>query len=322
MHFLRLLRPVNLLVIVLTMYGMRMFFLPYLNEKKDVIPSTEALDYFLLVFSTVIIAGAGNIINDYFDVKADRINKPEKLIIGKHIKKRWAIVSHWILNLIAFSIAVYLSYRYHTFWYVFIHLFSINALWFYSMYFKRQFFIGNLLIGLLTALVPILCGIHFIQLVDTSHQILLPASWDGNLTIGISAEGIKTFFVLAFALFAGGLNLIREIVKDMEDIEGDRLLPAKTLPIVLGIQKSKWVGIGLLLFLMLLPIPFFMEGYAEYQNRFFISMSPFVLVYFILIIATTVLAKSKSKSQFKRVDLLLKLAMALGCILPFYWYFL
>lgn len=322
MYFLKLLRPVNLLVIALTMYGMRMFFLPYLNEKQHVIPSSETLDYFLLVFSTVIIAGAGNIINDYFDIKADRVNKPDKLIIGKHIKKRWAIVSHWMLNLVAFSIAVYLSYRYQTFWYVFIHLFSINALWFYSMYFKRRFFIGNVIIALLTALVPILCGIHFIQLVDSSNKILLPASWDGNMTIGITADGIKTFFVLVFAAFAGGLNLIREIVKDMEDIEGDRLLPAKTLPIVWGINRTKWISAIFLLVLALLPIPFFLEGYTEYHDRFFVSMSPLALIYLLFILAFIRLIQGQTKAQFRQVDMLLKLAMALGCILPFYWYFL
>lgn len=322
MQFLRLLRPVNLLVILLTMYGMRVFFLPYIDEQRERITHSEPFDFFLLVFSTMIIAGAGNIINDYFDVKADRINKPEKVIIGKHIKPRWAIVSHWIMNFVAFSIAVYLSYRYRTFWYMFVHLFSINVLWFYSMYFKRRFLIGNVLIALLTALVPILCGIHFIQLVDSSNQVHLPASWNGDLTIGISGDGIKTFFVIVFALFAGGLNLIREIVKDIEDIEGDKLIKAKTLPIVLGMQKSKWIAAGLLLALLLIPIPFLMEGYEAYADRFFISMAPLGFIYILLLINLVLLLNSTQKGNFHRVDLILKLAMALGCLFPFYWYFL
>lgn len=322
MQFIRLLRPVNLLVILLTMYGMRVFFLPYIDEQRERIIHSEPFDFFLLVFSTMIIAGAGNIINDYFDVKADRINKPDKVIIGKYIKPRWAIVSHWIMNLIAFSIAIYLSYRYRTFWYMFVHLFSINVLWFYSMYFKRRFLIGNVLIALLTALVPILCGIHFIQLVDSSNQVHLPASWNGDLTIGISGDGIKTFFVIVFALFAGGLNLIREIVKDIEDIDGDKLIKAKTLPIVLGMQKSKWIAAGLLLALLLIPIPFLMEGYEAYADRFFISMAPLGFIYILLLINFILLLKSTQKGNFHRVDLILKLAMALGCLFPFYWYFL
>lgn len=322
MAFLKLIRPINLLVIVLTMYGMRLFFLPYMDQSAYHIPSSEPLDYFLLVLSTVIIAGAGNIINDYFDVKADRINKPEKVIIGKFIKPRWAIVSHWTLNFIAFSVAVYLSYRYRTFWYVFVHLFSINALWFYSMYFKRRFLVGNLIIALLTALVPILCGIHFIQLVDESNRIYLPASWDGQLTIGLSVDGIKTFFVVGFALFAGMLNLIREIVKDIEDIEGDRALKAKTMPIVLGTKKSATIAMLLLIVVIAVPIPFLLEGYEIFNDRFFISMTPLVLIYVLFFLALILLFSAKERSQYKRIDLILKSAMALGCILPFYWFFL
>ena len=93
--------------------------------------SILSLEFNLIVLSTILIAAAGNIINDYFDVKADRINKPERLIIGKYIKRRVAILTHWILNLIAFIIAIYLSWYLNTFFYLFIHLLSINCLWYY-----------------------------------------------------------------------------------------------------------------------------------------------------------------------------------------------
>jgi 4-hydroxybenzoate polyprenyltransferase len=121
MHFIKLIRPINLLIIAITMYGVRFYVLEvhYFEKVKD-----NALDFFLLVFSTVIIAAAGNIINDYFDVRADRINKPERLIITKHIKRRWAILIHWIFNGIAFGIALYLSIKYQSLWFVFIHLLS------------------------------------------------------------------------------------------------------------------------------------------------------------------------------------------------------
>ena len=145
------------------MYSTRLFL--YLYEIKFNVnlfqKEGEEIDFFLMVFSTILIGAAGNMINDYFDIKADRVNKPEQLIITKHIKKRVAILYHWLFNAIAFSIAIYLSLRNNSFWYVFIHLISINALWFYSLYFKRKIFIGNLIVALLTALVPILCGIHF-----------------------------------------------------------------------------------------------------------------------------------------------------------------
>lgn len=320
MHFIRLIRPLNLLVVVLTMYGIRVYFLPYLNPPIQ-IAHKEALDYFLLVFSTVLIAAAGNIINDYFDVKADRINKPEKVIIGKHIKPRWAIVSHWILNVIAFVIACYLSWEYDTFWYLFIHLLSINLLWFYSMYFKRRFFIGNILIAGLTGLVPILCGIHFLGLTTPygntnfmSHYIH-QENW-------ISQINLKIFFVLALAFFAFALNLIRELVKDIEDVSGDLLLKAKTIPIVLGLERARWISIIGLLAIMGVALPLLTEGYSVFQQTFVTYMWPALLIIFMLITSIILLLRKNDRKTYKLVNILLKLSMLIGCSLPFYWYFL
>lgn len=326
MHFFRLIRPINLLVIALTMYGMRIYFIPMIqrNHMNDENLNSEPLDFFLLVFSTILIAAAGNIINDYFDVKADRINKPEKLIIGQHIKKRWAIVSHWSLNFLAFSIACYLSWRYKTFWYLFIHLLSINLLWFYSMYFKRRFLIGNVIIAGLTALVPILCGIHFLELIQ-SQRDYLPSNWsiDSPLHTGWAfGSYFNTFVVLVFAFYAGLLNLIREIIKDIEDVEGDLLIRAKTLPIVLGKRKTKLIAITLLILVLLTSIPFLLDGYFIYKIKFLQAFAPVFLIPIGIIGVIILLAKKEEVKNLKRADLLIKLLMVVGCCMPFYWYFL
>ncbi|MFY7945255.1 MAG: UbiA family prenyltransferase, partial [Crocinitomicaceae bacterium] len=102
-HFFRLIRIINLFIIAFTMVGVAFYLFNNNNYQKI---DFDFLDYGLLVFSTVIIAAAGNMINDYFDIKADRINKPEKLIISKYMKKRWAIVLHWGLNVIAVLISI------------------------------------------------------------------------------------------------------------------------------------------------------------------------------------------------------------------------
>jgi 4-hydroxybenzoate polyprenyltransferase len=283
--------------------------------------SSIQLDFFLLVFSTVLIAAAGNIINDYFDVKADRVNKPEKVIIGKHIKPRWAIVTHWIFNTLAFCIACYLSWKFDTFWYVFIHLASINLLWVYSMRLKRKFLIGNMVIALLTALVPILCGIHFLGL-TTPYKSTNFFSEFSSSNSWVSQVNLKIFFVLAFAFFAGILNLIRELIKDMEDVPGDLLLRAKTVPISLGLTKTKWIVIGLIVATMLIAIPFGLDGYWAFSDKFLHYMWPLTLLMLLLIAALIQLFMSIEKHALKRTDLLLKLAMFIGCSLPYYWYFL
>lgn len=320
MHFLRLIRPVNLLVIALTMYAVRVFFLPYMTapcpcEGWD----QEPLDFFLLVFSTMLIAAGGNIINDYFDVKADRINKPEKLIITKYIKPRWAIVTHWLFNFLAFAIACYLSWRYETFWYMFIHLLSINGLWFYSMYFKRKFLTGNIIISLLTGLVPILCGIYFLK-ITTPFNEFLPPHWSKESWL--SALNLKIFFVLFYAIFAAALNLIREIIKDMEDVEGDKVIRAKTLPIVLGPQKTKWIVISLVLIMLVLPTPFIFEAYTIYGSDFLTTMAPSLLIVTGMLLVVFQVWKAREKQELKQADLTLKLIMIVGCCMPFYWFFL
>lgn len=318
-HFIRLIRPLNLAVIALTMYAVRIYFLPFLNETKQI--SSESFDYFLLVFSTIVIAAGGNIINDYFDVKADRINKPDKLIITKYIKPRWAILTHWLFNTVAFIIACYLSWRYSTFWYVFIHLLSINLLWFYSMYFKRKFVIGNLIIALLTGLVPILCGIHFLNLTTPYSPAFLPSSWIINDQSWIIGLNLKIFFVLFFAVFAASLNLVREIVKDMEDIEGDLVLRAKTLPIVWGKERAKWLVIGIIAIQLIVALPFGLEAYSTYNIHFLYVMAPGFFIVLGNILVVLILLQSTEKQQLKKADGLLKILMVIGSCFPFYWYF-
>jgi len=196
----------------------------------------------LLIGSTVIIAAAGNIINDYFDVKADRINKPEKLIITKHIKRRWAIVSHWSFNGIGFISGIYLSIYYQSIIFVFIHLISINLLWFYSMYFKRKVFIGNLIIAILTGMIPVL------TLLYVCFSVSLQS--DQNVITLLISEDLNLIYIVA--LLAALSNLSREIIKDIQDMSGDRLIYVKSLPMVIGVMNSKIISTIIMILVILL----------------------------------------------------------------------
>jgi 4-hydroxybenzoate polyprenyltransferase len=186
-------------------------------------------------------------------VKADRINKPEKLIITRHIKRRWAIVSHWLLNSIAFLIGVYLSLRYGTFSFVFIHLISINLLWFYSMILKRKAFIGNLVIAFLTSLIPIL-ALTFMYFSPGQHNQFV----DPSAINGIFDADFGIIHLIAF--FAFTQNLSREIVKDVQDIEGDKLIYVRSLPMVIGIRSSLLIAAGILTVLPIFLVVVFIGG--------------------------------------------------------------
>jgi 4-hydroxybenzoate polyprenyltransferase len=196
------------------------------------------IDYkqFLLVFATISIAAAGYIINDYFDVKIDLINKPEEVIIGKYIKRRWAILIHQCLNFVGAAVGFFLSLKVFL-----INIIAIAALWFYSERFKRKAFIGNFLVAFLTAFSLIILAIYY------QKNILL---------------------VSIYALFAFSISLIREIIKDMEDIRGDTRYGCKTLPIVWGIRRTKTL---LYVFLISFVIILISMAYSL-QNQYLLLM--------------------------------------------------
>jgi len=246
-YFLKLIRAKNLLIILMTMIGVA-FYLIKTNSFQKV--DFHYLDYFLLIFSTMIIAAAGNVINDYFDVKADRINKPEKVIISKFMKPRWAILWHWTFNLVAFLIAIYLSIKYETLIFVFVHLLSINLLWFYSVQLKRKLIISNLIIAFLTALVPLL-SVWFFKVLNESSIPFSPyreETWSTYLNYS---------FVYFLAICAFIQNFAREINKDIHDIQGDLVAHVKSLPMKIGKEKAAYLTI----ILIQIPLILFVFGY-------------------------------------------------------------
>ncbi len=311
MHFIKLTRPLNLLIIVVTMYGIGWYFEGVYDIQSSL--GVQSFTFFLLVISTVMIAAAGNIINDYFDIKADLINKPNRVVIGKFISRRVAIFSHWIINFIAFAIALYLSWRLQTYWYLFIHLLTINLLWYYSLKLKRKFFIGNFLIAGLTAIVPLLVGYYFYHI-----QLVGAGEIETNTFFPFGEEPIIDFtLLLTFAIsgFAFVLNLAREIVKDMEDVEGDKKLHAKTLPIVLGYKKTKRV-VGLILFF---TIVFSLIIWSVYEHLTWTSVLPIFISAALVVLCFILLIIAKEKSHYRTINHLIKLAMISGLLIPVYW---
>ena len=232
MHLLRVLRPINLSIIVFTMLGAAYFVLST-NSYQFV--RFHVIDFSLLIFSTILIAAAGNIINDYFDIKADRINKPGSLIIGKYIKKRWAILLHWIFNGVAVAISLYLSVKYESLWFIFIHVVSGNLLWFYSLKLKKKVISGNIVIAIMTGIIPLLTVIFF-KVSNESNSTFSPYHAD-TWSVFINYNLIDLVAICAFFL-----NLSREIIKDIQDMKGDKEIQVKSLPMVIGEQKAYWLA--------------------------------------------------------------------------------
>ena len=202
--FLRLIRSRNILIVLLNQYMVRVFLI---GPKEKWLSYLFNYSQFMLVFATICIASAGYIINDYFDVKIDLINKPREVIIGKYIKRRWAMLIHQILNITGIAIGFFLGLKVFL-----INILAVSTLWFYSERFKKKAFIGNFLVAILSAFSLIILSVYYQK---------------------------NTLLVNIYALFAFFISLIREIIKDMEDIRGDARYGCRTLPIIWGIRRTK-----------------------------------------------------------------------------------
>jgi len=259
---LRVIRILNLFIILLTMSGVAFYLLrTYYYQPIDF----SYLYYALLIITTMIIAAAGNMINDYFDVKADRINKPDKLVISKHIEKKKVIVIHWFLNVIAAGMSVLLTIKYNTFLFLFVHLAAMNLLWFYSAYIKKKLLLGNLLIAGLTSLVPLLSVWFF----KTSNESAQPYSPYHAETWGVYLDYSFIYFTVFCAFFE---NLAREISKDIQDVTGDKLIHVISLPMKIGVKKAGWIAV------LLLQIPTFLGIYVISQHLIPINLVSILLL--------------------------------------------
>lgn len=283
--------------------------------------------FLLLLCSTLLIASAGNIINDYFDVRADRINKPDRLIIGVHIKRRWAMVWHWSFNVVGLILALYLGYLMQNKWVPIVAFISINLLWFYSTYYKRQPFTGNIIVAALLGFIPIYILIYNIG--------LSPIFNDSEKFVELANRNYFFMVVLFTGVLAFLLNIVRELLKDILDVRGDLKLGAKTFPIKYGIKKTKYliaVFYALVLFFGGLFFYFIIDVTMDivlsrqtidvmYIHNF-IKLEPFtiLLVTALLLfsISTFLIFVKHKRSVYKWASMLLKLAMLSGLLIPLF----
>ena len=153
LSYLKLFRFSNLLVIALSMYLVRYCIIKPILFFEELTLSLNNIDFLFLVLSVVMIAAAGYVINDYFDIRVDRINKPGKVIVGKKISRRKAMILHPILSFSGFIAGSYVAWKAGNLWLIFIFIFAILLLWFYTTKFQRRYLSGNVIIAFLSAFV-------------------------------------------------------------------------------------------------------------------------------------------------------------------------
>ncbi len=241
MALFKLIRYPNLIFIAITQC-LFYFCILYPSTHPGVFFADEFHLFVLLVISSVSIAAGGYVINDYFDLSIDMVNKPGRIVVEKVIPRRWAIILHWLFSTAGVVMGFYISFVTRNWLIGFSNVVCVLLLWVYSTTFKKKLLSGNIMISLLTAWV-VLVVFFFVDYVSNYH---LPG-WDmpGMMTPHIHSRIMRLAFL--YAGFAFVISLIREVIKDMEDIEGDARYGCKTMPVVWGMQVSKmFAGVWLM----------------------------------------------------------------------------
>jgi len=230
--------------------------------------------FFILCFSTILIAAGGYIINDYYDIKIDLVNKPRKLVVGKFISRRMAITWHLSLSFTGIVIGFYNGTIVGI-----IHLGAAFLLWLYSNKLKRLPLAGNFAVAFLSALSVFLLAILYRQ----HYEI-----------------------ILVYSLFAFYISLIREIIKDMEDIKGDAVFGCRTLPIIWGFRKTKKI-------ILLIQLIFIINLSVILYKLQLIAIVYFLLmVIFPLILLQLKLNRADTLKDFKLLSSYCKFIMCTG----------
>jgi 4-hydroxybenzoate polyprenyltransferase len=300
--FFRLVRWPNLLFISLTQ---SLFYfcilIPSFYQGHPVHENILKPEYFsLLSLSSVLIAAAGYIINDYFDLNIDRVNKPERVVVEKIIKRRWAIIWHWVLSGLGIVIGFFLSWKLRNIFIGPSNVVCVLLLWFYSTTFKKKLLIGNLLISLLTAWVIgvlYLCEFRLHRFVDPEFHAALSRVYK---------------FAVVYGSFAFVISLVREVIKDMEDMEGDARYGCRTMPLVWGLNAAKFFCVCWLTILVAALI--FVQFYVlQFRWWLTIAFTCFGVIYPILRVLRK-LSRATESSQFHQLSQLIKSIMMMGIL--------
>lgn len=295
MSLLQLIRYPNLLMLglmqVVVYYG-------FLKKYTDIL-ALNNWQFLLLVLATLTITAAGYIINDIYDKNADNINKPQRQIVGVAISESEAYKWYAGLNIIGVGIGFYLSnyINYPSFSAIFIVI--AISLYMYATEFKKIFLVSNLLIAILLGMSVLIVAIYnLMPIVVPQNQSYL------KLLFGV---------VLDYSIFAFGINLIREIIKDTEDMEGDEVAQVKSLPIVLGLRNTKIVLSGLLLGLIAL-IANYTYKYFFVNDLYITSLYVLITIIAPLIYVLVELWNAHQKKQFSILSFVVKIIMFFGML--------
>ena len=309
-NIFKIIRWKNLIIISLSQIFIKFFFIDFFIQKDQLLNE----NFVILLIVTILIAASGYIVNDIYDYNLDQINKPEKVVLGKFLKSRDAIIIYMLFNSLAIVLSIFLCIKIKQEIYILVFLLIIYCLWLYSKKLKKYKIIGNILIAFFISL-------SILNVPLFSYKNILS---DDRFFVFLI---ISIFSVLAFLI-----NVKREIIKDIEDIEGDKMHKVKSLPIIFGTKKSKLVTIiiGIILMFAISSIITFQililrsdllldVGGNQFSNPQIWGANYISTVYMFIILimffyVELLILNATSKTNFTKVSKLLKFLMLLSLL--------
>jgi len=303
LNFLRIIRLPNLLVIALTQVLIQYFVIQPILISNGYALSISFLHFLYLVLATILIAASGYIINDYFDIKVDYINRPNKVIVGAKLSKKTTFIFYVFFLTLGLFFGCYMAIYNQMIEFIFVFAIISGLLYFYSYSYSKQLLIGNIVIASLTAMVPFIIGLCEIKSIFITHKIKVL----DNLYM---INQIK-YWVFGYSAFAFISTFIREIIKDAEDFEGDLIDSRSTIPISLGILSTKIILLSLII-IMLSSIIFIYLRYIGFE------LFSFIYIFLTLIISGIYLIyliwNANKKKDYSITSNLLKFIMVSGIL--------
>lgn len=297
--FILILRPKNLVITGTTLYILQYHVI------KPLLPGELALDsltFVLFMTTTLFIVASGNLVNDIFDQKTDKINKPDKTFIPDIIPTKIAWIYYCFLLTAGAIAACYVAWQTNRWYNIWFYPLACVTLFQYAKSWKSSIITGNIIISLMVA---VAWGILFYVQISQDNQWV----WT-DTTLPENRVLLEIFF--AYFFFAFFINFIREIIKDLEDMKGDSAAAIQTLPIVKGEKYTLQIVYGLILILVMAITSWFMLSsvIAEYPIRFFYLLfvsGPLLQVFIIL-------KANPSPATYSKASKMIKLVMVFALI--------
>ncbi len=312
MKFINLIRYKNIIILAATQLLIHFSVIAPTIQSYSITGILSTANIFLIVISSCLIAAGGYVINDYFDIKIDRINKPNKMIITNGIEKKTAMRFYQILTAIGIIIGLIPAFATSSITLGFIVVVTPGMLWFYSASYKRQLIIGNIIVATATALAVLLPLI-------AQNAVLYDIY--GDLIYQTPIPIHLYTLVCGFALFAFAFTIIREIIKDLQDEIGDREMECHTIPIVWSTTTAKII-ISAITTIVLASLLILSHKYLNFGMDNNISLRYFSFAVAAPSITMLAMLWSKSCSAYKNASNMVKFTIILGLLYAILYQFI